>query len=62
MFTPTELQFLYDATVNFSIRPEFRDNVVVEMLSESIAVKIEEELMKAGFRYVETEATVSAGR
>jgi len=58
VFTPTELQFLYDSVVNFAIRPEFLTNPVVEELSESIAVKLEKALADAGYVFVETDAIV----
>jgi len=56
MFEARELQFIYDAVLNFSIRPEFRESREVDALSDEILVKVEAALQSAGYVYAHVEA------
>jgi hypothetical protein len=48
---PTELMFMYDAIIQYAIRPEFADKDSVQAFFDDIAGKIEEELGKRGYTY-----------
>lgn len=56
MFKPDELQFIYDAVLNFSIRPEFANSMEVDTVSDDILVKVEKALAEMGYVYAHVEA------